>query len=162
MVRSSLPRSVLGEIAQFTVRPEGVVFTAVVLDDHAGFGERPELLTVETFVTESAMEALHLAVLPRATRIDVDRLDLVLHEPCLDCLCEELTPVVASQEGWGSMYSAFTGSPVEWPRRMIFLLVGGTRSSKGSSPWVDTSNSIEAPLKSGRPSCPIQVLHRPP
>ena len=59
------------------MRPEGVVFPAVVLDDHAGFGERPELLTVEAFVTEASVEALHIAVLPRAAGFDVDRLDPV-------------------------------------------------------------------------------------
>jgi|GEM_PF-6434840 len=37
----------------------------VVLDDYAGFGEGPELLTVELFIAELVMEALHLAVLIR-------------------------------------------------------------------------------------------------
>jgi len=60
------------------VRSEGIVFGAVILDHHASLGEGPELLTIETFITEASMEALHVAVLPRATRIDVDRLDLVL------------------------------------------------------------------------------------
>jgi len=85
------------------MRPEGVVFPAVVLDDHAGFGERPELLTVEAFVTEASVEALHIAVLPRAAGFDVDRLDPVLGEPLLHRLGDELAPVVASQEGWCSM-----------------------------------------------------------
>ena len=85
------------------MRPEGVVFPAVVLDDHAGFGERPELLTVEAFVTEASVEALHIAVLPRAAGFDVDRLDPVLGEPLLHRLGDELAPVVASQEGWRSM-----------------------------------------------------------
>ena len=48
------------------MRPEGVVFPAVVLDDHAGFGERPELLPVKAFIAEASVEALHIAVLPRA------------------------------------------------------------------------------------------------
>ena len=85
------------------MRPEGVVFPAVILDHHAGFGECPELLPVEAFIAEASMEALHVAVLPRAPWIDVDRLDLVLREPRLDGLGDELTPVVASQVSWRSM-----------------------------------------------------------
>jgi len=44
------------------------------------------------------MEALHVAVLPWAARIDIDRLDRILRKPCLDCLGDELAPVIASQE----------------------------------------------------------------
>lgn len=80
------------------MRPEGVVFPAEVLDDHAGFGERPELLTVEAFVPEASVEALHVAVLPRAAGFDVDRLDPILRDPLLDRLGDELAPVVASKE----------------------------------------------------------------
>ena len=49
------------------------------------------------------MEALHVAVLPRAAGFDVDRLDSVLREPLLYRLGNELAPVVASQEGRSSM-----------------------------------------------------------
>ena len=85
------------------MRPEGVVFPAVFLDDYAGFGEGPELLTVEAFVTESAMEALYIADLPWTARIDVDCLDLVLREPRLDGFGDELAAVVASKIRWCSM-----------------------------------------------------------
>ena len=80
------------------MRPEGVVFPAEVLDDHTCFGQRPELLPVEAFV-----EALHVAVLPRTSGLNVDRLDPILREPLLDRLGDKLAPVVASQEGRGSM-----------------------------------------------------------
>ena len=85
------------------MRPEGVVLPAVVLDDHAGFGEGPELLPIKTFVPESSVEALHIAVLPRAAGFDVDRLDPVLGEPLLHRLGDELAPVVASQQCRGPM-----------------------------------------------------------
>jgi len=85
------------------MRPEGVVFPAVVLDDHPGFGEDPELFPVEAFVTEVPVEALHIAILPRTAWVDVDRLDLVLGEPLLHRLGDELAAVVASQEGRDSM-----------------------------------------------------------
>ena len=37
-----------------------------------GFGQGPELLLIETLVTEAAMEALDEPVLPGAARLDVD------------------------------------------------------------------------------------------
>jgi len=49
------------------------------------------------------VEALHVAVLPRAAGLDIDRLDPILREPLLNRLRDELAPVVASQIGWGSM-----------------------------------------------------------
>ena len=60
------------------MRPEGVVFPAVVLDDYAGFGEGPELFPVKAFIAQASVEALHIAVLPWAAGFDVDRLDPVL------------------------------------------------------------------------------------
>ena len=85
------------------MRPEGVVFPAEVLDDDSSFGERPELLSIEAFVPESSMEALHVAVLPWAAGFDVDRLNPIPREPLLNRLGDELAPVVASQERRGSM-----------------------------------------------------------
>ena len=43
------------------------------------------------------MEALHEAILPRTTRINVDRLDLVVSQPLLDGLRDELWAVVRPQ-----------------------------------------------------------------
>ena len=75
VLRGKAYRALVAEIA---VRASVVVVVAEVSDDHAGFAQCPELLLVEALVTEAAMEALHAAVLPRAARVDVDRLDLVL------------------------------------------------------------------------------------
>jgi len=95
------------------MRPEGVVFPAVVLDDHSGFGESPELLPVKAFIAESSVEALHIAVLPRAAGFDVDRLNPVLGEPLLHRLGDELAPVVASQEGGCPMFLDGLAHPLQ-------------------------------------------------
>ena len=95
------------------MRTEGVVFPAVIFDYHTCFGEGPELLPVEAFVTQASMEALHIAVLPWAARINVDRLDLVLREPRLDGLGDELTPIITSQIGRGSMLLDRLAHPFE-------------------------------------------------
>ena len=94
------------------MRPMMIVLTSVILDEHTGFGEGPKLLTIEAFVPEASMEALHIAVLirltphpsgvilrmiyvaaaplPRTAWINVDRLDLILFKPCLNSVGDEL------------------------------------------------------------------------
>jgi hypothetical protein len=79
------------------VWPTLVVFVTIVFDHHARFCQRPESLSVQTLVAEATVEALHEAVLPRATRLNVDRLNLVLRQPSLDRLRDELGPVVRPQ-----------------------------------------------------------------
>jgi len=59
------------------------------------------------------MEALHIAVLPWAARLDVDRLDPVLGKPGLDGLGDELTPVVAPEIGWCSVFLDGSSHPFE-------------------------------------------------
>ena len=56
-------------VAQLAVRSKVVVAVPEVFDDHSGFGQRPELLAVEAFVAEAAMEAFHEPVLPGTPRI---------------------------------------------------------------------------------------------
>jgi len=60
-----------------------VVIATEVLNDDTGFGQRPELLPVETFVAEAAMKALDEPVQPRTGGLDVDRLNLVRSQPPL-------------------------------------------------------------------------------
>jgi len=59
------------------------------------------------------MEALHIAVLPRTARLDVDRFDAVLGKPCLHRLGDELTPVVAPEIGWCSVFLDGSSHPFE-------------------------------------------------
>ncbi len=50
--------------------PLGVVIAPPCLDDDLGLGEAVEDLTVEQFISEFRVEALAVAVLPRASRLD--------------------------------------------------------------------------------------------
>jgi hypothetical protein len=72
------------------VRPAGVVLLAEVLDHDAGFGEGPELFAVEALVAESAVKALHEAILPGAAGINVNGADALLRQPALDGVSDGL------------------------------------------------------------------------
>ena len=138
------------------MRPEGVVFPAVVLDDHSRFGEGPELLPVKAFVPESSVEALHIAVLPRAAGFDVDRLDPVLGEPLLHRLGDELAPVIASQEGWCSMLldrpahplqniTALEGSICSKHMALAGVLIKDGEHPQGSSSGGSVADEVPGP-----------------
>ncbi len=55
------------------MRPDGVVMATPALDDDLCFAQRVEDLTVEQLVTQSGIEALDVAVLPGAGRLDERR-----------------------------------------------------------------------------------------
>ena len=97
------PRNVLGLVAMLAVRPVMVVLAAVVLNDYAGFGQRPEMLPVEALVAEASMETLDEAILPRTAGLDIDRLDLVGGQPSLDCLGDKLGTIALQQVGGRSV-----------------------------------------------------------
>ena len=46
------------------MRPLGVVVLAEIFDDDTGLGQRPELLAVQAFFAEAAVDGLHEAVMP--------------------------------------------------------------------------------------------------
>jgi len=71
------------------VWPEGVVFVAVIVDHHAGFGKCPALLLVETFVPEASMGTLYIAVLIRLSPHPSDPPSKALCRCCsiaMDCV----------------------------------------------------------------------------
>ena len=78
------------------MRVDAVVEAPPFLDHHPGLCHAEEHLLVEAFVPEPVVEALYMAVLPRASRIDVDRRDPHLPEPVLDVPGDELGTVVAT------------------------------------------------------------------
>ena len=80
-------------VAKLAARSRVVVVLLVVGHDRARFGERPELLAVQTLVTEASVEALDAAVFPRAAWIDVDGLDLLFCQRALHLLGDELRTV---------------------------------------------------------------------
>lgn len=62
----------------------GVVLHAEAFEQHAGVLEAPELVLVQAFVAQPAVERLGEAVLPRLARRDVERLGAGLPEPVDD------------------------------------------------------------------------------
>ena len=73
-----------------------VVFLPPVLDDHACFGQCPELLSIEALGPEPGMEALDEPILPRTPRINVERLDPGFFQPFLQLSMDKLASVVTS------------------------------------------------------------------
>src|ERR1043165_3098914 len=62
----------------------------------AGRDQTLELLDRQKFVPQSAVEALGVAVLPRARRLDVQCLNVDLLEPAPNCMSDELRAVVTA------------------------------------------------------------------
>jgi len=63
------------------VRPHDVVVQSPLLYQHLGLPESVEQFSVEQLIPQAAMEALNIAVLPWAARLDIERLDLQRREP---------------------------------------------------------------------------------
>ncbi len=76
--------------------PDGVVVPPPPLDEHLRLEECVEDLPLQQFVTERAIEALDVAVLPGRTRLDVQRLYSDTPKPLPNSLCRELAAVVAA------------------------------------------------------------------
>ncbi len=71
-------------VAETAVRPDGIVMPPPGLDQHFGLGEAVEDFAIEQFVAQRPIEVFVIAVLPRRSRRDVERLDADLGEPFLD------------------------------------------------------------------------------
>jgi hypothetical protein len=124
-------------VAQLAVWPVMVGLTAVVLNDYAGFGQRPELLPVEALVAEASMETLDEAILPgttgrlpahlqdRPTSVGLPQNpDLILYAVLLpfirlvpfgpDYLIPRLEKAESRQVGGLNLSQAPRGSPRRW------------------------------------------------
>ena len=71
-----------------------VVCLAIVFHDHSRFRQRLQLFPIQTLIAESTVKAFYKAVLPQTTGINVERFDLVLPQPALHGVGDELGPVV--------------------------------------------------------------------
>src|SRR4051812_1319485 len=80
------------------MRPDGVVMPAPALDDDLRLAKSVEDLAVEQFVPQPGIEALDIAILPRAARSDVGGLGSNRRDPLLDGLGDELRAVVGADE----------------------------------------------------------------
>src|SRR6187402_3072623 len=76
--------------------PDGIVMTAPALDDNLRLAESVEDLAVEQLVPEPGIEALDIAILPRAAWSDVGGLGSDRRDPLLDGLGDELRAVVGA------------------------------------------------------------------
>jgi hypothetical protein len=63
------------------MRPYIVVLPSPVFDYNSRLGQSPKLLSVKAFLSEASVEALHISVLPRASWLYIERLDLLLGKP---------------------------------------------------------------------------------
>src|SRR4051812_34673421 len=72
------------------MRSDSVVVTAPALDDDLGLAKGVEDLAIEQFVPEPGIEALDIAILPRAARSDIGGLGSDRRDPLLDGLGDEL------------------------------------------------------------------------
>gem|GEM_PF-5580447 len=66
------------------------------LDQHPRLRHRVEDLAVQELVAQFAVQALHVAVLPRVARLDAERLHTHLSEPLAHRRRGEFAPVVAA------------------------------------------------------------------
>lgn len=77
------------------MRPLLVVIPPPVFKHHSPFSQRIDQLSVQASPPESPVETLRIPVLPRTSRLDINRLDAIGSEPPLNRLRDELRPVVA-------------------------------------------------------------------
>jgi len=78
------------------MRANLIELPAPVSDHHPAFPQGVEHLPTEAFPAELVVEALHVAVLPGTTRIDVERLDLRLLQPVSQEVGDKLRSVIGS------------------------------------------------------------------
>ena len=78
------------------MRSHTIVMAPPTFDDDPGLLERVEALSVEQLIAHSGIEALDVAVLPRAARCDVGGLRADRVDPCLNRLGDKLGAVVGA------------------------------------------------------------------
>ena len=95
------------------MRPDGIVVASPVLDQHLRLAERREDLAVQELISELRVQALAVAVLPRASRFDVERLDADPTEPASYVSGDELGSVVGPNVFWRAVSNEEIGETVE-------------------------------------------------
>ena len=95
------------------MRAERVVEAAPAFHDDAGLGERVEDLTIEKLVPDAGIEALDVAVLPRAARRDVGCFGTDGGNPVLDGFRNELRAIVGPYVLWHAPKDEEIGQDVD-------------------------------------------------
>ena len=86
---------------------------APLLDQDLRLGERVEHLRAEQLVTQLAVEAFHVAVLPGAAGLDESRRRTDAADPALHgCGCE-LGPIVRTNMAWDAAQDEYVGQHVD-------------------------------------------------
>ena len=79
-----------------------VVVQSPTVDDPASLCQAEEQLAIQELITQLAVEALHVAVLPGAAWGNEQRLDVGLAEPFAYLLCHELRPAGTDAQRWSA------------------------------------------------------------
>lgn len=85
-----------GPVAQRAVGADGVVHTSPALDEYLRFEQRVEYFAIQELISELAVKALDVAVLPGRTRFDEQGLHLDTLQPFPHALRCELRTIVAA------------------------------------------------------------------
>ncbi len=81
-------------VTERRVRPDRVVMPPPTFDDDLGFLQRVEGLAVEKLVSQLRVEALAIAILPRAAWLDISGPGAYSCNPLLQSLGDELRAIV--------------------------------------------------------------------
>ena len=100
-------------IAQGTVRANLVVGAPPAFDEHFGFPTRLEDLAIEQFVSQLAVETLDIAIFPRTSRFDEQRLDTHPSEPFSDRPGRTLRSVIGPEVLRCPMMNEKRGQPMQ-------------------------------------------------
>ena len=69
------------EIAQSTMGSFWIVLLAPNRDDYSCFAQNQSHSSVQTFIAETTVKTFDVSILPRATRVNIDCLDLIIAKP---------------------------------------------------------------------------------
>ena len=106
---------------QRAVGPVLIVVDPVVREQEAGLRQAREQLPVQELVAQPAVETLRVAVLPWASRRNVERSDPALLEPLANRCCDEFRPVVRTNMRGGPMLIAGGTKTGGMPSRPAYL-----------------------------------------
>jgi hypothetical protein len=95
------------------VWPDGIVVAPPALDDDLSLPQGVENLSIEQFVTQACVEALDVAVLPRAARFDVGSLGADRGDPLPHRFGCKLRAVVGADMAWDTAQDEEVGQDID-------------------------------------------------
>ena len=131
-----------GLVVQGTMRPVVVVIKPPAIDDPPGVFQTEEQLAIQQFVPETAVEALDVAVFPRAALGDKQRLHVGSVQPSSHRAGDKLGTVIAPQMLRGAADGEQAPQHVEHLRRLIDQSTSIARLSRVNSSITASSRSL--------------------